>query len=195
MTKDIEFIGAYYQIRQLPKDDRPEIVICGRSNVGKSSFINSLFNRKNLAKTSSIPGKTRSLNFYMVDGSFYFVDLPGFGYAKVSKTEREYWNKLIDEYFKSRKNIALAFHLIDSRHKPSELDLLLNSYLRNSSLAYIVLLNKVDKLKQTEVSTARRNIIEVFPELIWGENLYAYSSVKHVGQKEIREKLSVLFKK
>lgn len=195
MTKDIEFIGAYYQIRQLPKDDRPEIVICGRSNVGKSSFINSLFNRKNLAKTSSIPGKTRSLNFYMVDGSFYFVDLPGFGYAKVSKTEREYWNKLIDEYFKSRKNIALAFHLIDSRHKPSELDLLLNSYLRNSSLAYIVLLNKVDKLKQTEVSTARRNIIEIFPELIWGENLYAYSSVKHVGQKEIREKLSVLFKK
>lgn len=194
MTSKIEYIGSYFEMGKLPKDILPEVVICGRSNVGKSSFINSLFNRKNLAKTSSTPGKTRSLNFYLVDEKFYMVDLPGFGYAKVSKSERDYWNKIIQDYFTTRKNISLAFHLVDSRHKPLELDIALNSYLRDFSIAYIVLLNKVDKLNQAEQHLAKRQTISVFPELIQGENLLTYSSVKNIGHKEVREKLSVLFK-
>ncbi|MGE5497505.1 MAG: ribosome biogenesis GTP-binding protein YihA/YsxC, partial [Syntrophothermus sp.] len=148
-----------------------------------------------VAKTSSVPGKTRSLNFYLISNSFYFVDLPGFGYAKVSKSERDYWSKMIEQYFTSRNNVCLAVHLVDSRHQPTDLDILLNEYLKMSSLPYIVLLNKSDKLNQSEMAASRRKAIEMLPDLEWGKNLLFYSSVKKTGVKEIREKLSELLKK
>ncbi len=193
MFEKQEFITSVFDLKQLPVGEIPEIILCGRSNVGKSSFINSLFNRKNLAKISSTPGKTRSINYYKIDEKFYIVDLPGFGYAKTSIKEREYWAKLITGYMKKSSNIALAFHLVDSRHKPTDLDIKLNSLLRNSEIPYIIILSKVDKLKQSEYGLAQKRVKLAFPELIEGDNLINYSSVKKTGRKEVLQRLSVLF--
>jgi len=191
--KDVHFIKSVFNLNDLPKDNLPEVVLCGRSNVGKSSFINSLFNKKGLAKTSSSPGKTKSLNFYLVEKKFYMVDLPGFGYAKVSKTEREKWQKLIEDYFRSERNISATFHFIDSRHHPTNLDVLLNNFLREINVPYTVILSKVDKLKQAELAKTNKEIKNFFPELIYGDNLLAYSAVKGTGKKEIIKRLSALF--
>jgi GTP-binding protein len=193
MFEKQEFIKSIYNLADLPKDNLPEVVLCGRSNVGKSSFINSLFNRKNLAKTSSTPGKTRSINYYLIDDKFYFVDLPGFGYAKSSKMEREFWAKLIGNYIEASKNIAICFHIVDSRHKPTELDKQLNNLLRYAEIPYLVLLSKADKLKQSEYISSRKMTIQFFPELILGDNLFFYSSVKNIGRKEIYQRLTKLF--
>jgi GTP-binding protein len=193
MFEKQQFIKSVYDLKQLPNRELPEMILCGRSNVGKSSFINSLFNRKDLAKTSSTPGKTRSINYYLIDEKFYMVDLPGFGYAKTSKKEREFWGKLISEYISTSPNISLAFHFVDSRHNPTDLDINLNFLLRKSTLPYIVVLNKVDKLSQSELSNSKKEIVDFFPELIFGENLITYSSVKPTAKKEILKRLSALF--
>ncbi|KAB2845700.1 MAG: ribosome biogenesis GTP-binding protein YsxC, partial [Melioribacteraceae bacterium] len=145
------------------------------------------------AKTSSSPGKTKSLNYYLVEKKFYIVDLPGFGYAKVSKTERDKWQKLIEKYFQSGRNLSLSFHFIDSRHHPTNLDVLLNNFLREINIPYTVILSKVDKLKQAELSKANKEIKKFFPELSYGDNLLIYSSVKGTGKKEIIKRLSALF--
>jgi GTP-binding protein len=180
-----EFIKSVYDIKEVPKDELPQIILCGRSNVGKSTFINSLFNRKDLAKTSSTPGKTRSLNFYLIDEKFYLVDLPGFGYAKTSQKERAFWGHLMQEYILNVKNIVMAIHLIDSRHKPTPLDLDLNALLTSAELPYIVLLSKADKLKQSEKAEAKNNIKSIFPQLTFNENAIFHSSVKKTGKKEV----------
>ena len=193
MFEKQEFVRSVFDLKQLPESGLPEVILCGRSNVGKSSFINSLFNRKNLAKTSSTPGKTRSVNYYLIDEKFYIVDLPGFGYAKTSIKERDYWAKLIAGYMQKSENIALAFHLVDSRHKPTELDVKLNTLLRHAEIPYIIVLSKVDKLKQSEYSLAGKKVKLSFPEAIPGVNLINYSSVKKTGRKEILQRLSVLF--
>ncbi len=183
--KNIEFIKSVAALNQLPETALPEIVLAGRSNVGKSTFINSLFNRKAIAKTSSTPGKTRTINYYLVDKKSYIVDLPGFGYAKVSKKERAYWERLLITYFSENKNISRVIHFVDSRHKPTQLDILLNNYLIELELPYIILLNKVDKLKQSEVVKARKTVMEQFPELSLGDNLFLNSSVRGISNKEI----------
>jgi GTP-binding protein len=193
MFKTQQFIKSVYNLKDVPKIRLPEVILCGRSNVGKSSFINSLFNRKNLAKISSTPGKTRSINYYRIDEKFYLVDLPGYGYAKTSLKEREYWGKIISEYILRSGHIALAIHLIDSRHSPAELDVQLNSWLRDNLISFIVLLNKVDKLNQSGLANAKKRIRNYFPELIPGENLILYSAVKKTGRKEILNYLSGLF--
>lgn len=195
MLNNIELIKTAFNLTGLPSGDLPEVILCGRSNVGKSSFINTLFNKKNLAKTSSVPGKTRSLNYYLVDKRFYLVDLPGFGYAKVSKKEREYWNKMMEEYLTKRKTIVFAFHIIDSRHNPTELDIQLNDYLRIKDIPYIVILNKVDKLNQSELARSKKNVLSLFPELIAGENIIAFSSINKTGRKEVLSSLNLLFNK
>ncbi|MCF6268612.1 MAG: ribosome biogenesis GTP-binding protein YihA/YsxC [Melioribacteraceae bacterium] len=183
--KKIEFVKSVVVLNQLPTTDLPEIVLAGRSNVGKSTFINSLFNRKGIAKTSSTPGKTRTINYYLVDEKNYIVDLPGFGYAKVSKKERAYWERLLITYFSENKNISRVIHFVDSRHKPTQLDILLNNYLIELGLPYIILLNKIDKLKQSEVVKARKLVMEQFPELSLGDNLFLNSSVKGISNREI----------
>ena len=193
MFENIKFIKSVFKIEDLPKTSLPEVIICGRSNVGKSSLINSLFNRKNLAKTSSTPGKTRSINYYLVDEKFYLVDLPGFGYARISRKEREYWAGLIEEYFSASKNISLAFHLIDSRHKPTALDIILNEQLQYYNLSYNIILTKVDKLKQSELAVAGKRIKDFFPELSSGNNLFIYSAVKKTGRKELTQRLASLY--
>ncbi len=193
MKFEAKFIRSFAKFADLPDDGRPEIAFIGRSNVGKSSLINALARRKQLAKTSSTPGKTRLLNYFSVNDSFYLVDMPGFGYAKISKSEREYWAKLIEEFFKESKNIWLAFHLVDSRHKPTELDLKLNMMLHFYDIPFLILLSKIDKLKQAEVSEAKKNVINSFPELSFGDNLLVYSSIKNFGRKEVLQRLTKIF--
>lgn len=195
MFNNQKFIKSVYNLSELPKDNLPEVILCGRSNVGKSSFINSVFNRRELAKISSTPGKTRSINYYLIDEHFFIVDLPGYGYAKASLKERKFWGKLMSEFISKNKKISLAFHFIDSRHDPTELDIELNTLLKDYGIPYIVLLNKIDKLKQSELVNSKRKIIEFFPELNYGENLLIYSSVRRIGKKEVIKKLSVLFYK
>ena len=181
----IEFEKSVSVLKDIPKSALPEIALAGRSNVGKSSFINTIFNRKGLAKTSSTPGKTRTLNYYNVENKFYLVDLPGFGYAKVSKKERDYWERLLIKYFQDNLNVSRVIHFIDARHNPTQLDIVLNSFLSELEIPYIVLLNKVDKLKQSELAKAKKKIKEVFPELSFGDNLFLFSSVKGIGKKEL----------
>jgi GTP-binding protein len=193
MFNSQKFITSVFNVSDLPKKTFPEVVLCGRSNVGKSSFINSLFNRKDLAKTSSTPGKTRSINYYLVDDKFYIVDLPGYGYAKASLSERKKWSDLINDFFAVSKNIQLIVHLLDSRHNPSDLDIKLNKMLRDLAHPYIILLNKSDKLKQAEISYSVKNLKKFFPEILFKENLFFFSAVNGTGNKEIKKKLSALF--
>ncbi|MCX6151587.1 MAG: ribosome biogenesis GTP-binding protein YihA/YsxC [Ignavibacteriales bacterium] len=195
MYKKIEFLKSVFDTKDLPKNNLPEVVLCGRSNVGKSSFINSFFNKKYLAKISSAPGKTRSLNYYNVEDLFYLVDLPGYGYAKVSKEERNKWSALVQSYFSSGREIKLAIHFIDSRNKPTQLDFDLNNYLKKLLIPYTVILSKIDKLKQSELAFAKKEISSYFPELFLGENLLFYSSIKGTGKKEVQKKFSILFQK
>ena len=148
--QNAEFKAAYGTFSQLPKSDRIEIAFAGRSNVGKSSLINRVFGRRALARVSSVPGKTQTINFYGLE-TVNFVDLPGYGYAKVSKSEKERWRELIGGYFAdSERDIALVFSLIDMRHPPSKDDLVMLDYLIDNEIPFCVVLTKADKLKKTE---------------------------------------------
>ena len=192
MFEKQEFVESVYKLSQIPKDNLPVIILCGRSNVGKSSFINSIFNRKNLAKTSSSPGKTRSINYYKIDNKFFIVDLPGFGYAKTSLAERASWGNLLTKYIETSNNIISAFHFIDSRHSPTDLDLRLNELLKFKKIPYLIILNKIDKLKQSDLAISQKRIVEFFPELVSKENLFIYSSIKKYGKKDLIQKLTEL---
>lgn len=143
---------------QYPKNNLPEIVLVGKSNVGKSSFINTMINRKKLARTSSEPGKTRQINFYNIDEKFYFVDLPGYGYSKMSKKEQEQVGNFIEEYLFNREQIALIIFLIDIRHSPTENDRLMYDYVILSGLPCMILANKADKIAITKVSDTVSNL-------------------------------------
>lgn len=144
--------------KQYPTSGLPEIVLVGKSNVGKSSFINTMINRKKLARTSSEPGKTRQINFYNMDDKFYFVDLPGYGYSKMSKTEQEKVNGFIDQYLHIRKNISLIILLIDIRHPVGANDRLMYDYIIRSGFPFMVLCNKADKIAVTKVDAAVKEI-------------------------------------
>ena len=146
---------------QYPIKNLPEIVLVGKSNVGKSSFINTMINRKKLARTSSEPGKTRQINFYNIDEKFYFVDLPGYGFSKMSKKEQEQVGKFIEEYLFHREQISLIIFLVDIRHSPSENDKLMYNYVIRSGLPFIILANKADKIAITKVDEAVNSIQKV----------------------------------
>ena len=191
----LEFKKSIYNLRDIPKDNLSEAIICGRSNVGKSSFINTLFNRKGIAKTSSTPGKTRSINYYLVDESFYMVDLPGYGFAKVQLKEQLFWEKLLSEYISTNLKIKMAFHLIDSRHKPTKLDILLQDFLYKAQVPNIIILNKVDKLNSSELFVLKRNVTNIFPNHTLNENLFLFSAHSKYGCKEIKSALFNWIKK
>ncbi len=151
LIKNPEFTISAVSPKQYPKDNLPEIVLVGKSNVGKSSFINTLVNRKKLARTSSEPGKTRQINFYNMDNKFYFVDLPGYGYSKMSKKEQEKVGQFIEEYLQKSKKIALIIFVIDIRHEPTANDKLMYDYIFKANLPCIVIANKADKIGITKV--------------------------------------------
>ena len=146
-----EFQASYGLSSQLPESDRPEFVFSGRSNVGKSSLINRLCNRKNLARVSATPGKTATINFYRVDTA-YFVDLPGYGYAKVSNADRERWDELINSYFEADRALNVLVQLLDSRHAPSADDVQMMEYLHFHRIPFVVALTKADKLKKSQLT-------------------------------------------
>lgn len=193
MFKNIYFIKSVYDLDALPKPALPQLILCGRSNVGKSTFINSIFNRKSLAKTSSTPGKTRSINFYNVEDSFYLVDLPGFGYAKTSMKEREKSGRLISKYILESKSIHHAFHLVDSRYEPTELDVQLNSWIKRAKLNYTLILNKADKLKHSQIPKTINLTLSAFPELELNVDLFLYSSVTGKWKNPLQKKITELF--
>lgn len=160
-----EFKSAYGTFEQLPVSDLPEIAFAGRSNVGKSSLLNKLFMRKNLARVSSVPGKTITINFYGVDG-VNFVDLPGYGYAKVSRSEKQRWAKMMEGYFNSDRNIKLVVQLVDMRHPPTADDIMMMEFLESTGIDFIVVMTKSDKLnkgdykKRFEKSKEEMNFID-----------------------------------
>lgn len=131
---------------QYPSDPIPEFALAGRSNVGKSSFINKMINRKSLARTSSKPGKTQTLNFYIINNALHFVDVPGYGYAKVAKTERAAWGRMIETYFTSREQLRAAIQLVDLRHPPTKDDISMYEFLKHHNLPVIVIATKADKI-------------------------------------------------
>ncbi|MBO6575401.1 MAG: YihA family ribosome biogenesis GTP-binding protein [Rhodothermales bacterium] len=152
-------------LRTLPAPGRPEIALIGRSNVGKSSLLNRLVNRKSLARTSGQPGKTREFNFYLINEAFYLVDLPGFGYARVSKKDRQRWQKAIGGYMTTRESLRLVLHLVDGRHEPTKLDLEVMSILRESHAAYAIVMTKGDKLSGNERGRNRKRVQDAALEM------------------------------
>ena len=148
---NVKFEISVMNKSQYPGGKTPEIVLAGKSNVGKSSFINSMVNRKSLARTSSAPGKTRQLNFYNIDDRFYFVDLPGYGYSEMSKSEQEKVATSVNSYLKNRKNINLIILLVDIRHKPTQNDITMLDYIKSTERRYIVIASKADKLAKTKI--------------------------------------------
>ena len=160
LIKNPEFKISAVSPNQYPDDDLPQVVLVGKSNVGKSSFINAMVNRKKLARTSSEPGKTRQINFYNIDNNFYFVDLPGYGYSKMSKAEQAKVGTFIEQYLNTSKNIALIIFLIDIRHNPSENDRLMYMYIINSERPCIIITSKADKIAVTKVDSQVKNLQE-----------------------------------
>jgi GTP-binding protein len=179
-----EFERAYGISSQLPKSENSEIAFAGRSNVGKSSLLNKLFNRKSLARVSSVPGKTITINFYDVDG-VKFVDLPGYGYAKISKQEKERFGELMEGYFKSGRNIKLVVQLVDMRHKPSEDDFGMLSFLKEMNIPFIIVMTKADKLKKKEFEKRLEESTKEFEDL--GDYVaIPFSSQSGLGLEDIK---------
>lgn len=158
---DAVFKTSVFEPQQLFASNQKEIVFSGRSNVGKSSLINRLFGRKSLARVSSAPGKTASINYYECSG-VYFVDLPGYGFARVSKETKDRWSELVQQYFSGGRSIALVFQLIDARRSPTEYDLQMLAFLRDSGLPFAAALTKCDKLKKSELAARREDFARAF---------------------------------
>lgn len=157
-----KFFTSYGKFEQIPPSDRTEIAFSGRSNVGKSSLINKIFNRKNLARVSATPGKTSTINFFELE-NIYIVDLPGYGYAKVSKSEKQSWNKLIGGYLAAERELALVFQLIDFRHSPTADDISMVNYLVDGGFPFVVVLTKADKLSKKQREERRKALLTELP--------------------------------
>lgn len=174
--------------KQYPKTDFPEVAFAGRSNVGKSSFINKVLNRKNLARTSGKPGKTATINFYNIDNALMLVDLPGYGYAEVSKAEKEKWAKMIDRYLAKRKNLSAIFLIVDIRHKPTADDKLMYRYIKGRAEGCVVIATKADKIPKTKTEEHLLIISEEL-ELDDADFLIPFSAETGIGVKEALEVL------
>ncbi len=180
-----EFYASYGKFSQIPPCEGIEIAFAGRSNVGKSTLINKLFNRKNLARVSSVPGKTATINFYKLENIF-FADLPGYGYAKVSKSEKQRWSELIEGYLNSERDFYLVFLLIDMRHAPSADDLQMIDYLIETERPLVIVLTKADKLKKSERISRMEKFAEEIPHF---DEIHTvpFSSQTFEGVEELRK--------
>lgn len=193
IIKKPEFKISAVNPKQYPDDGLPQIVLVGKSNVGKSSFINTMVNRKKLARTSSEPGKTRQINFYNMDNKFYFVDLPGYGYSKMSKSEQVKVGSFIEEYLAKSTNIALIVFLIDIRHSPTENDRLMYRYIIDTNKPCIVVANKADKIAVTKVDSQVRNLQDELDPL-HDLKFYPFSSERKIYTEGIWEEIENFIK-
>ena len=176
---------------QYPTSNYPEFLLVGRSNVGKSSFINTMLMRKELAYTSSKPGKTQTLNFYLINSEFYFIDAPGYGYAAVDKKTQAKFGKLIEEYLENRKELKRVFMLVDMRHKPSEDDVLMYNYLKDYNLPVTKIVTKADKVGNSKKERQLKLITNTL-DLVVGDDIVVFSSVTGDGREELLKKLEDL---
>lgn len=182
--QNAEFVTSITDLSKLPKDGLPQIAFSGKSNVGKSSVINRLLQRKNLARVGETPGKTTHINFFRIDGKAYFVDLPGYGFAKVPKAEKERWGKLMEAYFSDPTRISLGILIVDARHKPTENDVTMAAYFKSSGRPFLVVANKLDKLKKSELEP---NMELIRKTLTLSEEtlLIPFSAEKGTGREDL----------
>ena len=190
-TSDLKVIAI--RTSQYPTDNKPEFLLVGRSNVGKSSFINTMIGKKNYARTSATPGKTQTLNFYLCNESFYLVDVPGYGYASVSKATQKKFGLMIEEYLKSRSNLKNVFMIIDGRNKPTENDVLMYNYLKYYNIPVTIIANKYDKIKPSNRDKTLKNIKSVL-NLDENDRVIYFSSVNKKGRDEVGKVLAEYLK-
>lgn len=187
----VEFEAAFGTLEQLYESDLPEVCFSGRSNVGKSSLINKILNRKAIARVSSTPGKTVTINFYRLD-TLRLVDLPGYGYAKVADRDRERWAELMEGYFRTDRNIKLCLQLIDMRHPATEFDISMLEFLSHFKIPYAVVLTKCDKLNKTEFNNRLASLKEELGEFGEGITIIPFSALKGTGAEDIRQVIEQL---
>ena len=180
----VEFVLSAADQKQFVRDGRAQIVFAGRSNVGKSSVINRLVNRKNFARVGATPGKTAQINYFLIDGKCYLVDLPGYGYAKVSQAERDRWGRLMESYFQSEGLVTLGVQIVDSRHKPTADDITMYEWFKSTGCPVIIVANKLDKLKKSEIEPNLQLIRETL-ELSEGDLLVPFSAEKGLGKEQL----------
>lgn len=185
-TSDFEISAVKRE--QYPTDDKPEIAFVGRSNVGKSSIINALTNRKKLAKVSQTPGKTRLINFFLINNEFHLVDLPGYGYAKVSKKEQESWGKTIETYLIDRAPLKRVVLLVDSRHKPTSDDILMYEWIKHYGYNIVVVATKSDKISNNDLFKSKKTITDTL-KLTDNDKFYFFSSLNKKGKDELIDNL------
>ena len=169
---------------QYPTDNLPEFLLVGRSNVGKSSFINTMLGRKNFARTSAKPGKTQTLNFYLANNEFYLVDVPGYGYASVSKAQQKKFGLMIEEYLQKREQLKRAFLLVDFRHKPTEDDLLMYNFLKYYNVPVTIVATKVDKVSSSKKDKNYQTLKNTL-DVVVGDNIVLFSSVSKMGKEDV----------
>ena len=186
--ESVKLVISAVRRSQYPTDNKPEFLLVGRSNVGKSSFINTIINRKNFARTSSNPGKTQTINFYLVNDEFYLVDAPGYGYANLNKAKQKKFGLMMEDYLTSRENLKQVFMLIDFRHKPSNDDIMMYNYIKYYKLPATIVATKIDKVGITMHQKQRSLILDTL-DLVVGNDFVAFSSVTKEGKKEIIEKI------
>ena len=185
---DVSLTISAVRRSQYPTNEKPEFLLVGRSNVGKSSFINTLINRKNFARTSSRPGKTQTLNFYNINDNFYLVDVPGYGFAKVQKSLKKKFGMIIEEYLESREELKMVFMLVDFRHEPTEDDILMYNYLRHYNIPVTIIATKVDKVKKSIHEKNKKIIIETL-KLDNSDDLIMFSAITKIGRSESFDKI------
>lgn len=183
-VESVELKNIAVRTSQYPNDNKPEFLLVGRSNVGKSSFINTIISRKNFARTSATPGKTQTLNFYYINDKYYLVDVPGYGYAAVDKDMQKKFGMMIEEYLINRKNLKRVFLLVDFRHKPTEDDLLMYNFMKYYKLDVTIVATKYDKVGQKERAKCDKLLNEAF-DLKDNDNIVLFSSVTKKGREEI----------
>ncbi len=186
-----EFVISAMRISQYPTDGLPEFMLVGRSNVGKSSFINTITNNKKMARVSNTPGKTRNLNFYLLNNSFYLVDVPGYGYAQVSKKEQRKFGLMIEEYLEKRPNLTRVFMLVDLRHKPSEDDVLMYKFLKYYNLPVTIIATKSDKISKNKLEKAKSTVLKVL-ELEKGDSFIPMSNITKAGRDMVLNEIQDL---
>lgn len=184
---DVKLTISAVRVSQFPTDNKNEVLLVGRSNVGKSSFINAIINRKNFARTSSKPGKTQTLNFYLINDFFYMVDAPGYGFANVNKQLKNKFGLIMESYLESRDNLKMVFMLVDFRHKPTEDDVMMYKYLKYYNIPVTVVCTKTDKVSKNKSESQINTITKTLD--ISKEDIILFSSVTKQGKQEVYNKL------